>query len=142
MQFKDVEFMTAKEKELTLKAWERFFKNGLQFKDFTDRLYKHLSLHCSFIAHYDRAGFYATYFEEPEDTLKFLSQFDNDTNHISIEYGMTYWYTASDYSDLNKAMCDVLDKYKLTLYGSLKAEQTRLDVARAKVLLEKHGIRL
>ena len=74
--FRDAEFMSTREKALVLKAWVRFLKNGLRPEDFSDRLYTHLMLHCSFIAHYNRAGFYATYFENGEDTRRFLSQFD------------------------------------------------------------------
>ena len=69
--FGDAQFMSAREKLLVLKTWVRFLKNGLQEKDFSDRLYKHLINHCSFIAHYNRAGYYATYFENGEDTKRF-----------------------------------------------------------------------
>src|SRR5437867_6119728 len=58
--FGDARFMSAREKDLALKAWVRFLKHGLRFADFSDRLYRHLTLHASFIAHYDRAGFFAT----------------------------------------------------------------------------------
>jgi hypothetical protein len=60
--FIDEPFMSAKEKEVVLNAWTRFLKNGCKFQDFTDALYRHLTLHCSFIAHYDRLGFYEFYF--------------------------------------------------------------------------------
>lgn len=36
--FKDVEFMTTKDKVLILKTWDRFLRNGLLIKDFTKRL--------------------------------------------------------------------------------------------------------
>ncbi len=109
---KDVEFMTAKEKELVLKQWERFLKNGLKWEDFTDRLYKHLTLHCSFIAHYSREGFFNTYFTEGDMVVQFLSQFDNrntEPNGVpeSIEYGMTDWATDECYEDINMAMIEV-----------------------------------
>jgi hypothetical protein len=111
-EFKDVQFMSAQEKELILKAWERFLKNGCQAQDFTERLYDHLIQHCSFIAHYNRGGFYETYFASGDDTTHFLSQFDN-RNGIpeSIEYGMIYWYTDTDYNDINSEMCRVASKY-------------------------------
>src|SRR5438128_12214856 len=73
--FRDSEFMSAREKALVLKAWVRFLKNGLRSEDFSDRLYKHLVNHCGFIAHYSRAGCYATYFENGEDTTRLRSQF-------------------------------------------------------------------
>ena len=74
--FRDSEFMSAREKLLVQKAWVRFLKNGLRREDFSDRLYMHLINHCSFIAHYNRVGFYATYFENGEDTTRFLAQFE------------------------------------------------------------------
>ena len=69
-EFRDVRFMSARDKELVLKAWVRFLRNGLRFEDFSRRLYEHLHLHCSFIAHYDRVGFYRTYFENGEETQR------------------------------------------------------------------------
>jgi len=69
----DAPFMSAREKQRTLRAWMRFLRGGLCFADFTKRLHEHLHLHCGFIAHYNRADFYATYFERGEDTVRFLS---------------------------------------------------------------------
>lgn len=91
--FADVQFMSAHEKALALKAWVRFLKNGLRGDDFSDRLYKHLINHCSFIAHFDRAGFYSAYFDNGEDTTWFLSQFDKhgERNCRSVEYGDSAW---------------------------------------------------
>ena len=96
--FTDVKFMTAKEKELVLKNWETFLKHGLQRKHFSKRLYDHLHLHCGFIAHYSRDGFYSTYFEAGEDTQRFFEHFCNHT-------------TTMDYNDLNTSMQEVYSKY-------------------------------
>ena len=96
--FTDVKFMTAKEKELVLKNWETFLKHGLQRKHFSKRLYDHLHLHCGFIAHYSRDGFYSTYFEAGEDTQRFFEHFCNHT-------------TTMDYDDLNTSMQEVYRKY-------------------------------
>src|SRR5919202_5205674 len=101
-QFADSQCMTAKEKEQVLKQWETFLKHGLQSAHFTGKLYKHLTLHCSFIAHYNIHGFYETYFESPEQSLKFLSQFDREQGAYSVEYGWTYWLQ-DEYSDINNA---------------------------------------
>src|SRR5438132_10215397 len=84
---RDSEFMSAREKLLVQKAWVRFLKNGLREEDFSDRLYKYLINHCGFIAHYSRAGYYTTYFENGEDTTRFLSQFDKRGECRSVEYG-------------------------------------------------------
>lgn len=74
--FSDSQFMSGREKQLVLKAWAGFLKRGLRFASFSDRLYRHLHLYCSFIAHYSWAGFYQTYLERGEEIALFLSQFD------------------------------------------------------------------
>jgi len=107
-QFTDSEFMTAKEKELTLKAWESFLRSGLKRERFTSRLYHHLTQHCSFIAHYSQWGFFSVYFADNKAaTRRFLRQFETG---VSTEYGMTYWLTG-EYSDINRAMMDVAKNY-------------------------------
>ena len=138
---KDVKFMTAKEKEKVLKQWEAFLKNGCIRLMFTKQLYHHLIMHCSFIAHYDINGFYATYFEQGDDTINFLSQFDN-RNGIpkSVELGMYGWYTDSDYHDLNSAMCQVASKYIPHLIQEAEKKQRERDLTLAELLLAKHGI--
>lgn len=137
--FCDAAFMTAREKELVLKAWLRFLKNGLRFGDFSDRLYKHLTLHCSFIAHYDRLGFYQTYFENGEDTVRFLSQFDKRGESRSVEYGGTWWLQG-DYKDLNRAMVEEGTAYTPPLIEKAQLRQRESDLARASDLIAKHGL--
>jgi hypothetical protein len=154
-QFKDVEFMTADEKQLVLKDWIKFLKqlnldNGEEcldnfgnsmpklFKYFTKRLYSHLSLHCSFIAHYDRFGFFNTYFNEPEQTQLFLKQF---TNGKSIEYG-SHWWLNGDHADINNAMCEMAREIAGTITDKKAIEQRKIDIERAKQLLAKHDLEL
>ena len=131
--------MTAREKELVLKAWLRFLKNGLRFGDFSDRLYKHLTLHCSFIAHYNRLGFYQTYFENGEDTVRFLSQFDKHEESRSVEYGGTWWLQG-DYENLNRAMVEEGSAYIPLLIEKAQLRQRETDLARASDLIAKHGL--
>jgi len=133
--------MTAREKEAVLRSWGKFLESGCDKKYFTKKLYGHLINHCSFIAHYDLHGFYSTYFEEGEDTIRFLSQFDN-SNGIpkSVEYGMTYWYTDSEYNDINSEMCRVASKYIPLLKKIAANRQVEVDIMRAKSLLAKHGL--
>ena len=115
-KFKDVRFLSAREKAQVLKQWETFLKYGCKKEHFTKLLYNHLTTHCSFIAHYDLHGFYATYFEEGEDTVRFLSQFDNSQGiPRSVEYGMTGWITNDEYYDINIAMCQIAVRYIPTL---------------------------
>lgn len=142
-QFKDVRFMSAVEKTQVLRHWETFLKHGCKKEHFTKRLYQHLINHCSFIAHYDLHGFYDTYFEEGEDTVRFLSQFDNRQGiPRSIEYGWTLWITDEDYHDINIAMCQVAAKYIPALVESANRRQKEVDILRAEALLAKHGLKL
>lgn len=112
--------MPAEDKEKALKAWNRFIKSEFNIKYFTKRLYDHLTLHCSFIAHFNQQGFYSTYFEDPEDTIKFMKQFDQDHGCVSVEYGSTHWLNSEDYSDINRAMVESLEPYKSGLYEGMK----------------------
>lgn len=136
--FSDGEFMSARQKELVLGAWVRFLKRGLRFADFTKRLYDHLILHCSFIAHYDRGGFYRTYFESGEETARFLSQFDNRGECRSVEYGGGWMQ--GDYADLNRAMVEEAAPYIPALIENAHESQRETDLAEAKRLLAKHGL--
>ena len=120
MIMKSTKFMSAEEKEKVLKDWQRFIENDFDKAKFTKRLYNHLIQHCSFIAHYNQAGFYGTYFEDPERTLGFLKQFDKDNGYKSVEYGMDYWLRSEDYRDINAAMVDNFEPYKAEIYPRLK----------------------
>jgi hypothetical protein len=117
---KSTKFMSAEEKGKVLKDWQRFIENDFDKAKFTKRLYNHLIQHCSFIAHYNQGGFYGTYFEDPEDTMKFIKQFDREQGCVSIEYGMTYWLNNDDYRDINTAMVETLEPYKAEIYPRLK----------------------
>ncbi|AQX74563.1 hypothetical protein B1772_03465 [Dehalococcoides mccartyi] len=140
-QLRDSKFMSAAEKTKVLKHWEMFLRGGLEKKYFSEALYKHLTNHCSFIAHYDIHGFYATYFESGDDTLHFLSQFDTRQGiPCSIEYGMTYWLTGDDYYDVNTEMCRIAWRYIPALEAKARNEQRHSDLTHAVLLLKKHGI--
>jgi hypothetical protein len=139
--FRDVEFMSAREKELVLKAWVRFLKNGMRVEDFPDRLYRHLTLHYSFIAHYNRAGFYQTYFENGEDSARFLSQFDKRGEFRLVEYGARWWFDR-DYEDINGAMVEEASGYIPGLLAKAQAKAREADLAEARRLAAKHGLQV
>ena len=138
--FSDSEFMSAREKALALKAWVRFLKNGLRREAFSDRLYRHLINHCGFIAHYSRAGYYATYFENGEDTMRFLSQFDKRGDCRSVEYGGS-WFDG-EYEDLRKAMVEEASGYIPTLIEQASGKAKETDLAEAQRLAAKHGFKV
>lgn len=136
----DAPFMTAKEKTAVVKRWTTFLKYGCQLTHFTKGLYHHLTLHCSFIAHYNLHGFYETYFTEPESTEKFLAQFDRMKGCSSVEYGGTSWLTYPDYADVNNAMVDAAQPFLESLYTRCANFERDRDLSLADALYEKHGV--
>ena len=138
--FSDAQFMSAREKALVLKAWVRFLKNGLRWEHFSGRLYRHLINHCGFIAHYSRAGYYATYFENGEDAMRFLSQFDKRGECRSVEYGGS-WFDGL-YEDLNSAMIEEAVRYIPALLEQTSAKAKETDLAEARRLAAKHGFQI
>jgi len=122
MSFTSVKFMSSKDKELVLRTWERFLKNGLKRTDFTKRLYEHLHLHCGYIAHYNIQGFYDTYFLSGVDIQSFFDNF--------IRYNRGF--PPIDYRDINNAMIELYYKYKDTLN-----EQAENDISDKVALLSE-----
>jgi len=110
--FTDAEFMTAREKELVLKNWKTFLKHGLKKAHFTKKLYEHFHLHCGYIAHYSKDGFYTTYFEAGQDTERFFEHF---CTYTKANYGAN-----NDYDDLNTTMRAVYEKYKSKILAKAK----------------------
>ena len=106
--FKAVQFMTAKQKTQVYKEWVQFMRGGFRQEDFTQAIYQHLSLHASFIAHFNIHGFYGHYFEQTSRTMRFLDQFDRAKECRSVEMGGNYWLNDRDYHDLNNAMVDAI----------------------------------
>lgn len=144
----DSRFMSAQEKRRVVADWARFLESGFDPRLFTGRLYRHLTLHCSFIAHFDRAGFHGFYFSDPSATQGFLDQFDGTQGCRSVEYGDTGWIDAGDYRDVNGAMADEATARMPRLRRMLREREVakaRLELATAKtnlgrLLAEDDGI--
>lgn len=149
----DEDNMTAGQKRLVLRDWDKFLAallagytdkvrdryNNIVPKPlnrFTNRLYEHLILHCGFIAHYSKFGFYQHYFEDPADTLRFMSRFDPRGEKRSVEYGGGW---LDRYQDINNAMVDIAGKYMARLTAEL-SDTGRDDLAKADALYRKHGV--
>lgn len=150
-QFADSRFMTAAEKQRVLRDWRRFLETlARQYEDkdrcfraFSARLYQHLMQHCSFIAHYNRVGFFDTYFVDGDQTLEFLRQFDVNANPEgdSAEYGGNYWLSG-DYTDINEAMREAANPFVADVVASARTAQRTSDLAEAELLAGRHGYRL
>lgn len=125
MMFTDAEFMTAHEKELVLRNWERFLQHGLKKDRFTKRLYEHLHLHCGFIAHYNILGFYGEYFTSGPDIERFFEHFCSYTAQNFGAY--------AEYDDLHAAMREAFDRHKADI-----ARQVEEDVSDKVATLEAY----
>jgi len=146
--FTDSRFMPATEKRRALAQWRRFLQMLARnytdkdrcFRAFPDVLYRHLIQHCSFIAHYNRFGFFSRYFEHGEDTTRFLSQFDrrHNTHGRSTQYGMPLWLDG-EYNEINEAMRDAAAEYLSGITAVAAEEQKHSDLARACPLANPHG---
>jgi hypothetical protein len=149
--FRDVQFMTAKEKAGVARDFELFIiarlgmdrsklkgtDYGSHFPPFTKRLYLHYSLHLGHIAHYDQWGFFNAQFE---DTRDFVANLKRAADGVS-----TYGYSLLDreHGDLNKVMQDVARHY-LPLAEALQRKEIQAaedaEVEAAKALLTRKGI--
>ena len=123
----------SEEKQL-IADWTKCIRGGFRLADFTPALYHHLTGHCSFIAHFDRPGFWSYYFDQQGNELvAFLNQFGGDT--CSAELGGTWWLAEErPGSALNRALCEALsgetfrellnrlDRLALAHYETIKRE--------------------
>jgi len=139
--FADEQFMSAQEKATVFRAWIGFLKNRFAYQQFTNALYEHLTLHCSFIAHYNRAGFHEFYFGKVSpSTFRFLDQFDPRKPGISAELGATYWINGPTGGDLNRAMREGAGPYVAKLREACLLEMKQRDLAAARALAGKYGL--
>ncbi len=93
------------EKHHVLRDWRRFFRQGLQYRHLTRRLYEHLTRHCGFVVRRGKRPFYETYIEAPDGLLRFLDQFDRRAGCPSAETGPTGWLEG-EHADVHNAMVD------------------------------------
>lgn len=56
------------------KDYVRFVESGFAFSKFTKSLYQYLSLNFSFIAHFNREGFYSARFDNPRGRVQTFLQ--------------------------------------------------------------------
>jgi hypothetical protein len=142
-EFSDERFLTASEKRLILNSLKVFLKHGCQLSHFTERLYNHLILHCSFIAHYNLRGFYSVYFDPgSRRTQKFFDQFDPAKPGESAEGMDGFWLNHPTGADLNRAMRESAAPYIARLRFQFSETERENDLAIATGLAAKWGKQL
>lgn len=126
--FFDGKWLSADQKRKILKQWTSFIKNGFPENLFTNAIYEHLHLHCGYIAHYDRSGFYVEYWgahardlhrHAKEDAFILRSIPTAFYNWKSFLRQFTTW---GEYRDINTAMMAVLKSELEVLLKDLIAE--------------------
>ena len=73
-QFIPTQWNTAEDKLAFAKQFVRFVKSGFSAQHFTDKFYRRLSNTFGHIAHYNRGGFWDTFFTTTADKVQFLEQ--------------------------------------------------------------------
>ena len=94
-QFTPTQWSTAQDKAAFAKQFVRLVQSDFAAKHFTDKFYRRLSNTFGHIAHYNRAGFWDTFFTTTADKVGFLEQ--------TVQYpcyGDPVW----TYSDVERAI--------------------------------------
>ncbi len=121
----DADFLSAEEKFKVLKQWEIFVNSGFLHERFTRNIYEHLHLHCGYIAHYDRGGYYYTFWND--EILRYAAK---NNCVLSPVPGIFYEWkrflkqftVRGDYSDINTAMMIILKAVLVRVVGKLLHE--------------------
>jgi len=137
--FGDTEFLKAGDKRRILARWQRFVKSGFEQNHFSDALYKHLSLHCGYIAHYNRDGFYGEYWRK--NVAQHAATFGMVSGPVPASFhnwerflkAFSIW---GDYTDINTDMMYVLDNEFRALQEQLEREAISIYQWEAKRSLE------
>jgi hypothetical protein len=124
-RFGDTEFLKAEDKRRILARWQRFVKSGFERDLFTDTVYKHLSPHCGYIAHYNRDGFYGEYW--CKDVAQHAATFGMVSGPVpesfhNWESFLKAFSILGDYTDINTDMMYVLGNELRALQEQLERE--------------------
>jgi len=83
--------------------FQRFVRKGFPLSMFTERFYKRLSLTFGHIAHYNRMGFYSTWFESTQNQLRFLRHTaaypcygDPEYTYSDVERDLVNWVASNE----------------------------------------------
>jgi hypothetical protein len=129
-QFKNTKFDSAADKAAFGNHFLRFVANDFKESLFTERFYRRLSMTFDHIAHYNRNGFFATWFSSTQTKVEFLQ------HTLSAQC----WGQAEHtYSDVEKAIqhelrnSSILERYQVQLRGEIEQrERALLSALKAK----------
>lgn len=150
--YENSEFMTADQKAKVARDWELFivrrlmmtpeerhvFKLGADFPAFTKALYDHMHLHMSYIAHFNRGGFFDAQFVDTQ-------QFYRNVLRVSLDQdgmGCVRLEGDRDYGDLHTMMRKVAKRYLPEVKQMLDREhheEHEQEIEKAKDQLELAG---
>lgn len=125
-QFTPTKWQTAKDKAAFANRFVRFVKSDFAANHFTDQFYQRLSNTFGNIAHYNRGGFWDTFFTTTADKVRFL---ERTLQHPC--YGDPAW----TYSDVERALQawlradETLERYRQRLVEETEAAE-RAELAR------------
>ena len=129
-QFTPTKWNTAKDKAVFAKQFVRFVQSDFAAKHFTEKFYRRLSNTFGHIAHYNRGGFWETFFTTTADKVRFLK--------ITLQYPC-YGDPTWTYSDVERALqqwlqvSNLLEQYRQRMTEETEAgERTQLARLQAK----------
>jgi hypothetical protein len=121
--FKPTKFYTAEDKAAFANTLCRFMASGFDQKLFTEKLYRRLAMSFGHIAHYNRFGFIAEFFENRRGQVAFLEQ-------------MVGWVPCGDpaytFFDVERAVqgrlraCKLLDAYRALRTAEIEGAEREL----------------
>jgi len=122
-------FLSVEGKKYILRQWKTFIKSGFNPGRFTETIYEHLHLHAGYIAHYDRSGFYYTYWND--EVIRFAADNGYETAPApKVFYEWERFLKAFDirgeYADINTAMMIALENELSALINKLTNEAKSL----------------
>ncbi len=121
----DTRFLSADGKRQILKQWKTFITSGFNPERFTKSVYEHLHLHCGFIAHYNKSGFYYTYWND--EVIRYAKDNGYDIGpapktFYEWERFLNAFSIWGEYTDINTAMMIVLEDELTALIKKLTNE--------------------
>ncbi len=125
--FTATQWETGTEKQKFARHFIRFVESDFRRTLFYDWFYKRLSCTFGHIAHYDRSGFYSTFFESTQGKADFLA--------ICLEN--TAGDPAFTYSDVEKFLQDWLREKNWLIFYQQKASDEREQNERAQLAYPK-----